>query len=37
MFALGSPFSCKVYDVGAIKVRDTERGIVGKAVTFLGK
>ena len=33
----GSPFSCKVYDVEAIKVRPTERGMVGKPVTFLGK
>ncbi|XP_047736004.1 filamin-A [Hyalella azteca] len=31
----GSPFSCKVYDVNAIKVRPTERGMVGKPVTFL--
>ena len=27
--------SCKVYDVSAIKVRDTDKGQVGKAVTFL--
>ena len=33
----GSPFACKVYDVSAIKVRDTEKGVVGKPVTFLGK
>jgi len=32
----GSPFACKVYDVGAIRVKDTEKGIVGKPVTFLG-
>jgi len=31
----GSPFSCKVYDVGAIKVRPENRGTVGKPVTFL--
>jgi filamin len=33
----GSPFACKVYDVGAIRVKDTEKGVVGKPVTFLGK
>ena len=33
----GSPFACKVYDVSAIKVRDTEKGVVGKPVTFLGE
>ncbi|KAB7497586.1 Filamin-A [Armadillidium nasatum] len=31
----GSPFCCKVYDVNAIKVIPTERGMVGKPVTFL--
>ena len=31
----GSPFACKVYDVEAIKVRQCEKGIVGKPVTFL--
>ncbi|KAK8743524.1 hypothetical protein OTU49_001121 [Cherax quadricarinatus] len=31
----GSPFSCKVYDVSAIKVRPVERGMVAKPVTFL--
>ena len=31
----GSPFACKVYDVDAIKVRQCEKGIVGKPVTFL--
>lgn len=34
--ANGSPFACKVYDVGSIRVKDTEKGIVGKPVTFLG-
>ena len=33
----GSPFSCKVYDVNAIKVRPADRGMVGKPVTFLGE
>ena len=33
----GSPFSCKVYDVSAIKVRPVDRGMVAKPVTFLGK
>ncbi|XP_035712922.1 filamin-A isoform X3 [Folsomia candida] len=33
--ASGSPFACKVYDVGSIRVKDTEKGIVGKPVTFL--
>jgi len=33
----GSPFACKVYDVNAIKVKDTDKGFVGKPVTFLGK
>ncbi|XP_066943284.1 filamin-A isoform X1 [Macrobrachium rosenbergii] len=31
----GSPFSCKVYDVSAIKVRPVDRGMVAKPVTFL--
>ncbi|KAK4318530.1 hypothetical protein Pmani_010471 [Petrolisthes manimaculis] len=31
----GSPFSCKVYDVAAIKVRPADRGMVDKPVTFL--
>ncbi|KAG7199467.1 hypothetical protein KM043_014093 [Ampulex compressa] len=31
----GSPFSCKVYDVAAIKVKDAKRGIIGMPVTFL--
>ena len=33
----GSPFSCKVYDVKAIKVKNVTEGIVAKPVTFLGK
>lgn len=33
----GSPFSCKVYDVRAIKVKDVALGSVGKPITFLGK
>lgn len=33
----GSPFSCKVYDVAAIKVRPADRGMVAKPVTFLGE
>ncbi|XP_015587386.1 filamin-A isoform X2 [Cephus cinctus] len=32
---VGSPFSCKVYDVGAIKVKDAKRGVIGLPVTFL--
>ena len=32
----GSPFSCKVYDVSAIKVKEASKGVVGKPVTFLG-
>lgn len=32
----GSPFSCKVYDVNAIKVKEAAKGVVGKPVTFLG-
>ncbi|XP_011501590.1 PREDICTED: filamin-A [Ceratosolen solmsi marchali] len=32
---LGSPFSCKVYDVAAIKVKDTKKGVIGLPVTFL--
>lgn len=31
----GSPFACKVYNVEAIKVRECQKGIVGKPVTFL--
>ncbi|XP_043676744.1 filamin-A isoform X1 [Vespula pensylvanica] len=31
----GSPFSCKVYDVTAIKVKDAKRGVIGTPVTFL--
>ncbi len=37
LLAPGSPFLTKVYDVKAIRVKDTEKGIVGKPVTFLGK
>jgi len=33
---VGSPFSCKVYDVTAIKVKDAKRGVIGMPVTFLG-
>jgi filamin len=33
----GSPFSCKVYDVKAIKVKDVAEGIVAKPITFIGK
>lgn len=33
----GSPFSCKVYDVKAIKVKAVPKGVVAKPVTFLGK
>ena len=33
----GSPFSCKVYDVSAIKVKEASKGVVGKPVTFLGE
>ncbi|XP_008544602.1 filamin-A [Microplitis demolitor] len=32
---VGSPFSCKVYDVTAIKVKDSKRGVIGMPVTFL--
>ncbi|KAJ8683635.1 hypothetical protein QAD02_019427 [Eretmocerus hayati] len=32
---LGSPFSCKVYDVTAIKVKDAKKGVIGLPVTFL--
>ncbi|XP_051156361.1 filamin-A [Leptopilina boulardi] len=32
---VGSPFSCKVYDVTAIKVKDAKRGVIGTPVTFL--
>ncbi|KAK6644516.1 hypothetical protein RUM43_000783 [Polyplax serrata] len=31
----GSPFGCKVYDCKAIKVKNVEKGVVGKPVTFL--
>lgn len=31
----GSPFSCKVYDVKAIKVKDVAEGIVAKPITFI--
>jgi hypothetical protein len=33
----GSPFGCKVYDCKAIKVKNVEKGVVGKPVTFVGK
>lgn len=33
----GSPFSCKVYDVNAIKVKPAESGTVGQPVTFISK
>lgn len=33
----GSPYAAKVYDVKAIKVKKSPTGVVGKAVTFLGK
>lgn len=33
---IGSPFSCKVYDVTAIKVKDAKHGVIGMPVTFLG-
>lgn len=32
----GSPYAAKVYDVQAIKIKDSATGVVGKAVTFLG-
>ncbi|XP_066251151.1 filamin-A isoform X3 [Euwallacea similis] len=32
---VGSPYAAKVYDVQAIKVKESGTGIVGKAVTFL--
>ncbi|KOC70769.1 Filamin-A [Habropoda laboriosa] len=32
---IGSPFSCKVYDVTAIKVKDAKHGVIGIPVTFL--
>ncbi|XP_076247657.1 filamin-type immunoglobulin domains fbug isoform X3 [Calliopsis andreniformis] len=32
---VGSPFSCKVYDVTAIKVKDAKHGVIGMPVTFL--
>ncbi|XP_072156699.1 filamin-B isoform X2 [Bemisia tabaci] len=31
----GSPFSCKVYDVNAIKVKSVKKGTVGHPVTFI--
>ncbi|XP_023302338.2 filamin-B isoform X2 [Lucilia cuprina] len=31
----GSPYAAKVYDVGAIKVKNVSNGTVGKPVTFL--
>ncbi|XP_049948482.1 filamin-A [Schistocerca serialis cubense] len=31
----GSPFSCKVYDVKAIKVKAVPKGVVSKPITFL--
>ncbi|KAJ6643067.1 Filamin-B, partial [Pseudolycoriella hygida] len=31
----GSPYAAKVYDVGAIKVKNVSNGTVGKSVTFL--
>ncbi|KYB28607.1 Filamin-A-like Protein [Tribolium castaneum] len=31
----GSPYAAKVYDVQAIKVKETSNGVVGKPVTFL--
>lgn len=33
----GSPYSCKVYDVNAIRVKPVDRGIVGHPVTFIGE
>lgn len=33
---IGSPFSCKVYDVTAIKVKDAKHGVIEMPVTFLG-
>lgn len=33
----GSPFSCKVYDIKAIKVKSVPKGTVGQQVTFIGK
>jgi len=32
----GSPFVCKVYDCSAIKVKNVEKGVVGRPVTFVG-
>ncbi|XP_048520685.1 filamin-A [Dendroctonus ponderosae] len=32
---VGSPYAAKVYDVQAIKVKESASGVVGKAVTFL--
>ncbi|KAJ8873544.1 hypothetical protein PR048_024362 [Dryococelus australis] len=31
----GSPFSCKVYDVKAIRVKDVAKGVVAKPITFV--
>ncbi|XP_063231927.1 LOW QUALITY PROTEIN: filamin-C [Bacillus rossius redtenbacheri] len=31
----GSPFSCKVYDVKAIRVKDVGKGVVSKPITFV--
>lgn len=33
----GSPYAAKVYDVQAIKVKESGTGLVGKPVTFLGR
>lgn len=33
----GSPYAAKVYDVQAIKVKESSSGVVGKPVTFLGR
>lgn len=33
----GSPFSCKVYDLNAIKVKPLFDGTVGQPLTFTGK
>lgn len=33
----GSPFGCKVYDCKAIKVKNIDKGVVGKPITFLGE
>ncbi|XP_050433144.1 filamin-A isoform X2 [Adelges cooleyi] len=31
----GSPFSCKVYDINAIKVKSVPKGTIGQQVTFI--